>query len=64
MSDEPVKAWVGWWRPDHHQPWRPVCEAGDYGTAWSELRAAKGLAGQRLVRPAGTDPNEEDGYRR
>ncbi len=61
MSDDSTQtaAFVGWYRANCRQPWRPVVQAGSEGAALDQLLAY--LPGDKIVLPAGRDPNEREG---
>ena len=46
---------VGWYRAHRRQPWRPVVEADSESAALDKL--LNELAGDKIVLPAGRDPN-------
>jgi hypothetical protein len=58
MSDASTQtaAFVGWYRVNRRQSWRPVVQAGSEGAALDKLLAY--LPGDKIVLPAGRDPNE------
>jgi hypothetical protein len=57
--ENPVR-FVGWWRRDAASPWRPLVYNSDEDRAFNRLLDAA-LGGDKLVLPAGQDPNREGG---
>lgn len=58
MSD----TFTGWFRPTRRHPWQAVCEAEGFDACWALLIAHKtpgdGLGVEKVVLPAGSDPNQ------
>jgi hypothetical protein len=51
-------AFVGWYRTNRRQPWRPVVEAGSEDAALDKL--LREPPGGKIVLPAGRDPNQRE----
>jgi hypothetical protein len=57
-QSEQLFGFIGWYRPNRRQPWRPVVQSDDERDCLSKL--LNELPGDKLVLPAGRDPNQRE----
>ncbi len=64
----PDPIFIGWMRPTRKHPWQAVCGAVDEWACWGRLIAYRhpgdGLGVEKVVLPAGENPNTRKELRR